>query len=160
MDVGELLGWVGTAGIDADMRLLCGKGEVTRLNTPAYIFDKANVATAGKPATFNAAMATPISPASRSSGAFSDVKPRRDRFQRTPGDALVVERLSKRFGGALALDNVDLTVRRGGGARPSRQQRLRQIDADQDPGRVPRARTGRPRSRCSARTCRLPVPAG
>jgi ribose transport system ATP-binding protein len=29
------------------------------------------------------------------------------------GDALVVEKLSKRFGGALALDNVDLTVRRG-----------------------------------------------
>jgi ribose transport system ATP-binding protein len=28
-------------------------------------------------------------------------------------DALVVEKLSKRFGGALALDNVDLTVRRG-----------------------------------------------
>jgi ribose transport system ATP-binding protein len=28
-------------------------------------------------------------------------------------DALVVERLSKRFGGALALDNVDLSVRRG-----------------------------------------------
>ena len=53
MDVGESLGWVGMAGIDADMRLLCGKGKVTRLNTPAYIFDKANVATAGKPATFN-----------------------------------------------------------------------------------------------------------
>lgn len=30
-----------------------------------------------------------------------------------PSDALVVERLSKRFGGALALDNLDLTVRRG-----------------------------------------------
>jgi ribose transport system substrate-binding protein len=53
MDVGESLGWVGMAGIDADMRLLCGKGKVTKLNTPAYIFDKSNVATAGKPATFN-----------------------------------------------------------------------------------------------------------
>jgi len=53
MEVGESLGWVGMAGIDADMRLLCGKGTVTKLNTPAYIFDKANVATAGKPATFN-----------------------------------------------------------------------------------------------------------
>ena len=31
----------------------------------------------------------------------------------SPADALVVEKLSKRFGGALALDNVDLVVRRG-----------------------------------------------
>jgi ribose transport system substrate-binding protein len=53
MDVGESLGWVGMAGIDANMRLLCGLKPVTELNTPAYIFDKANVATAGKPATFN-----------------------------------------------------------------------------------------------------------
>ena len=53
MDVGESLGWVGMAGIDADMRMLCGLAPVTKLNTPAYIFDKSNVATAGKPATFN-----------------------------------------------------------------------------------------------------------
>ena len=53
MDVGESLGWVGMAGIDADMRVLCGLPKVTKLNTPAYIFDKSNVATAGKPATFN-----------------------------------------------------------------------------------------------------------
>jgi ribose transport system substrate-binding protein len=53
MEVGESLGWVGMAGIDADMRLLCGQPKVTKLNTPAYIFTKANVATAGKPATFN-----------------------------------------------------------------------------------------------------------
>jgi ribose transport system substrate-binding protein len=53
MEVGESLGWVGMAGIDADMRVLCDKGKVTKLNTPAYIFDKSNVATAGKPATFN-----------------------------------------------------------------------------------------------------------
>jgi ribose transport system substrate-binding protein len=53
MDVGESLGWVGMAGIDADMRLLCGMKPVTELNTPAYIFDKSNVASAGIPATFN-----------------------------------------------------------------------------------------------------------
>jgi len=53
MDVGESLGWVGMAGIDADMRLLCGEGEVTELNTPAYIFDDSNIETAGNPATFN-----------------------------------------------------------------------------------------------------------
>jgi len=53
MDVGESLGWVGMAGIDADMRLLCGQKPVEHLNTPAFIFDKSNVATAGKPATFN-----------------------------------------------------------------------------------------------------------
>ncbi len=53
MAVGESLGWVGMAGVDANMRLLCGLPAVTRLNTPAFIFDDANVATAGNPATFN-----------------------------------------------------------------------------------------------------------
>jgi ribose transport system substrate-binding protein len=53
MNVGESLGWVGFAGVDADMRLLCGQPAVTKLNTPAYIFTKANVATAGNPANFN-----------------------------------------------------------------------------------------------------------
>jgi ribose transport system substrate-binding protein len=53
MNVGESLGWVGMAGTDADMRLLCGLDPVTKLNTPAYIFSKENVATAGNPATFN-----------------------------------------------------------------------------------------------------------
>lgn len=53
MNVGESLGWVGFAGMDADMRILCGLAPVTNLNTPAYIFTKDNVATAGKPATFN-----------------------------------------------------------------------------------------------------------
>ena len=53
MNVGESLGWVGMAGTDANMRLLCGLDPVTRLNTPAYIFTDENVETAGNPATFN-----------------------------------------------------------------------------------------------------------
>ena len=53
MNVGESLGWVGMAGTDANMRLLCGLEPVTQLNTPAFIFTDANVATAGNPATFN-----------------------------------------------------------------------------------------------------------
>lgn len=53
MNVGESLGWVGMAGTDADMRVLCGLDPVTKLNTPAYIFTDENVATAGNPATFN-----------------------------------------------------------------------------------------------------------
>ncbi|MEO0914584.1 MAG: sugar ABC transporter substrate-binding protein, partial [Pseudomonadota bacterium] len=53
MNVGESLGWVGMAGTDANMRLLCGHGEVDRLNTPAFIFTDENVETAGIPATFN-----------------------------------------------------------------------------------------------------------
>jgi ribose transport system substrate-binding protein len=53
MNVGESLGWVGYAGVDANMRLLCGLTPVTRLNTPAFIFTDENVATAGIPATFN-----------------------------------------------------------------------------------------------------------
>ncbi|MFO7856242.1 MAG: sugar ABC transporter substrate-binding protein [Paracoccaceae bacterium] len=53
MTVGESLGWVGYAGVDANMRLLCGLDPVTTLNTPAYIFTDENVAEAGVPATFN-----------------------------------------------------------------------------------------------------------
>jgi ribose transport system substrate-binding protein len=53
MNVGESLGWVGYAGVDANMRLLCGLDKVQKLNTPAYIFTDANVATAGTPANFN-----------------------------------------------------------------------------------------------------------
>jgi ribose transport system substrate-binding protein len=53
MNVGESLGWVGMAGTDADMRILCGLDPVTKLNTPAFIFSDENVATAGNPATFN-----------------------------------------------------------------------------------------------------------
>ncbi|MEM0906328.1 MAG: sugar ABC transporter substrate-binding protein [Pseudomonadota bacterium] len=53
MNVGESLGWVGMAGTDANMRLLCGLEPVTALNTPAYIFTDENIATASTPATFN-----------------------------------------------------------------------------------------------------------
>ncbi|RMH46344.1 MAG: sugar ABC transporter substrate-binding protein, partial [Alphaproteobacteria bacterium] len=53
MIVGESLGWVGYAGVDVNMRALCGLPPVTKLNTPAYIFTDANVATAGVPANFN-----------------------------------------------------------------------------------------------------------
>lgn len=53
MIVGESLGWVGYAGVDVNMRALCGLPRVNVLNTPAYIFTKENVRTAGVPATFN-----------------------------------------------------------------------------------------------------------
>jgi ribose transport system substrate-binding protein len=53
MDVGESLGWVGYAGMDVDMRAICGLAPVETLNTPLYIFDSANIKTAGVPATFN-----------------------------------------------------------------------------------------------------------
>jgi ribose transport system substrate-binding protein len=53
MNVGESLGWVGMAGTDANMRLLCGLEPVGTLNTPAFIFTDENVETAGVPATFN-----------------------------------------------------------------------------------------------------------
>ena len=53
MNVGESLGWVGYAGVDANMRALCGLDPVTALNTPAYIFTDENVEEAGVPATFN-----------------------------------------------------------------------------------------------------------
>lgn len=53
MDVGESLGWVGMAGVDASMRLLCGLGKVTENNSPLLIFDKSNIDTAGNPADYD-----------------------------------------------------------------------------------------------------------
>jgi len=53
MDVGESLGWVGMAGVDADMRLLCGLPKVTENNSPLLIFDKNNIMTAGVPANYD-----------------------------------------------------------------------------------------------------------
>ena len=53
-----------------------------------------------------------------------------------------VANLSKTFGGAKAL-TVHLRRDAGRGSRPSRQERLGQVDAGQDPRRLPRARRGR-----------------
>lgn len=52
MNVGESLSWVGWASVDGIMRLVCGQGEVTQLNTPLYIFDDGNVKDAGVPAGY------------------------------------------------------------------------------------------------------------
>ncbi len=53
MVVGESLGWVGMAGVDANMRVLCDMPKVDTLNTPAFIFTDENVETAGVPATYD-----------------------------------------------------------------------------------------------------------
>jgi len=53
MDVGSSVGWIGYAGLDASMRMLCGLAPVDDLNTPLRIFDKSNAASAGVPATYN-----------------------------------------------------------------------------------------------------------
>jgi ribose transport system substrate-binding protein len=53
MIVGESLGWVGLAGVDVNMRVLCDMPPVTQLNTPAFIFTDENVETAGVPATYD-----------------------------------------------------------------------------------------------------------
>lgn len=53
MNVGESLGWVGWASVDAMMRLLCDEGSVEQLNTPLYVFTDENVESAGVPATFD-----------------------------------------------------------------------------------------------------------
>ena len=50
--------------------------------------------------------------------------------------------LTKSFGGARALNEVDLTVLRRRGARPARGERLGQVDVDQGPGRLPHADAG------------------
>jgi ribose transport system substrate-binding protein len=49
MDVGENLDWVGHAIADAEMRMICGLGEIKDPKIPFYIFDKSNADTAGRP---------------------------------------------------------------------------------------------------------------
>lgn len=53
MDVGSSVGWIGYAGMDASMRMLCGLQPIDDLNTPLRIFDKSNAASAGVPANYN-----------------------------------------------------------------------------------------------------------
>jgi len=49
MDIGENLDWIGHAVMDAEMRLLCGLGEIKDPKIPFYIFDESNADSAGKP---------------------------------------------------------------------------------------------------------------
>lgn len=50
MNVGESMGWVGYAGMDVNMRVLCNQPKVENLNSPLVVFDKSNFQTAGVPA--------------------------------------------------------------------------------------------------------------
>ena len=56
------------------------------------------------------------------------------------GAAIRVESLAKSFGAVTALVDVSLRLRAGGVSRPDRGQRGGQVDADQDPERLPPAR--------------------
>jgi len=53
MDIGESLDWIAYATVDGHLRDACGLKSPTALNVPFYIFDKNNVAEAGKPAKFD-----------------------------------------------------------------------------------------------------------
>jgi len=53
MNIGESLDWIAYATVDGHMRDLCGLPVPDKLNVPFYIFDKDNVADAGKPAQFD-----------------------------------------------------------------------------------------------------------
>jgi ribose transport system substrate-binding protein len=53
MDVGSSLGWIGYAGLDAALRVMCGLAPVKDLNTPFVVFDKTNAEMAGVPATYD-----------------------------------------------------------------------------------------------------------
>lgn len=53
MVVGEGLGWAGYAGIDVQMRTLCGLPVPESLNVPLLIFDQSNIETVGIPANFD-----------------------------------------------------------------------------------------------------------
>jgi ribose transport system substrate-binding protein len=52
-NVGESLGWVGAAGVDYNMRLLCNVQRSEEINTPLYMFDESNIRNAGVPAEYN-----------------------------------------------------------------------------------------------------------
>lgn len=53
MNIGESLDWIAYATIDGHLRDHCGLESPTALNVPFYIFDAANVETAGVPAQYD-----------------------------------------------------------------------------------------------------------
>lgn len=53
MNIGESLDWIAYATVDGHLRDACGMKSPTALNVPFYIFDKNNIAEAGKPAKFD-----------------------------------------------------------------------------------------------------------
>ena len=53
MNIGESLDWIAYATVDGHLRDACGMKSPTALNVPFYIFDKNNIADAGKPAQFD-----------------------------------------------------------------------------------------------------------
>jgi ribose transport system substrate-binding protein len=53
MNIGESLDWIAYATVDGHLRDACGMKSPTALNVPFYIFDKNNIAEAGKPAQFD-----------------------------------------------------------------------------------------------------------
>lgn len=53
MNIGESLDWIAYATVDGHLRDACGMTSPKALNVPFYIFDKANVETAGVPAQFD-----------------------------------------------------------------------------------------------------------
>ena len=115
MNVGESLGWVGFAGMDADMGS-CAASRRSPISIRQLISSPRIMSRPpASPRPSMTATAIRMSSDSRSSGALSDPSRsgRRPAAGASACDALVVENLSKRFGGELALDAVDLTVRRG-----------------------------------------------
>ena len=161
MDVGESLGWVGMAGIDADMRLLCGLRPVTEAQHAGLYLRQVQCRDRGQAGDLQRRLWRRAYRRLQEALGHS-VTASAPRAAPAPGassiDALVVENLSKRFGGALALNGVSLRVRRGEVHGLLGSQRLGQIDADQNPCRLPCARARRADASVRRPTCRSRSP--
>ena len=112
MDVGENLDWVGHAIIDAEMRIVCGLPQVLDPKIPFCIFDKSNAADAGAPPEANKGYGDEYVDGLREA-MDAEIGNRTVELQadsNTGEPALELRRLSKAFGGQMALREVDFTV--------------------------------------------------
>ena len=139
-DVGENLEWIGYAVVDQSMRVMGGLKPVKNARVPVRVFDKSNIAQAGP--KFTPAVARHTSPATGRSGACRVAAWHATARAATP--RLGAPRgLSKSFGGTRAPSRRRPERAPRGGPRPPRGERLRQVDADQGPRGLPRARRRR-----------------
>ena len=128
--------------LDGYMRHLCGLQTTRHALCAALHLRRGNAETAGVAGRVrHRAMATACRRLCQALDALNERLASSDGAGEAP--ALPSGISSKRFGGASSLNDVALDVAARRGPWPARPERLGQVDADQDPRRVPCARTRR-----------------
>ncbi len=159
-DISENLAWLAAANMDELYRTMLGQKGVTDENTAMRVFTSKNISDAGTPAAVRPRTRQRLEVGLRRPVGRHPVSAAVARTAATGG--LTAERITKRFGGQLALDAVSLDLAPGSVHGLLGEERVRQVDAHQDPQRPlpPRRRTADDRrvTRCASPSHRGPPP--